>query len=150
MEQSSETAAQALAFIEQSRVKLAAATETPPLRHAAFAALMGVLVASPAVPVPFRFLVLVAIFAAAAWIVRWDRRRMGLFVNGYRAGKTRWVSGALLVAVLPLYLIATWLTLDLAIWWAALPLGLVAAAMAYGGSVWWCRVFRRELLGTVA
>lgn len=150
MEQNSETAAQALAFIEQSRVKLAAATETPPLRHAAFAALMGALVASPAVPFPFRFLVLVAIFAAVAWIVRWDRRRMGIFVNGYRAGKTRWVTAALLLAVLPLYLIAMWLSLDHAIWWAPLPLGLAAAVIAYGGSVWWCWVFRRELLGVAA
>lgn len=150
MESNSEAAAQALAFIEQSRVKLAAASETPPLRHLAFAALMGVLVASPAVPLPYRFVVLVGIFAAIAWIIRWDRKRMGMFINGYRAGRTRWVTGALLLVILPLHMLGLWLALDRGIDWAPLPLGVVAAALAYGGSVWWCRVFRREMLDGVA
>ncbi|MCI1141587.1 hypothetical protein MOP88_03295 [Sphingomonas sp. WKB10] len=30
------------------------------------------------------------------------------------------------------------------------PLALAAAAIAYAGSLWWCRVFRRELLGSLA
>lgn len=150
MESNSEAAAQALAFIEQSRVKLAAASETPPLRHLAFAALMGVLIASPAVPLPYRFVVLVGIFAAIAWIIRWDRKRMGMFINGYRAGRTRWVTGALLLVILPLHMLGLWLALDRGIDWAPLPLGVVAAALAYGGSVWWCRVFRREMLDGVA
>ncbi len=150
MEQSSEAAAQALAFIEQSRVRLAAASETPPSRHLAFAALMGALVASPAAPFPFRIVILVGIFAAIAWIIRWDRRRMGMFVNGYRAGKTRRVTAALLLAILPLHMIGLWLALDRGVAWAPLPLGLVAMALAYGGSIWWCRVFRREMLGAIA
>jgi len=150
MEHSSETAAQALAFIEQSRVRLAAASETPPLRHAAFAMLMGLLVASPAVPFPFRIAVLVGIVAAIAWIIRWDRRRMGMFINGYRAGKTRRVTAVLLIAILPLHLASIWLTVDHAIWWAPLPLGVAASVLAWGCSIWWCRVFRHEMLGRLA
>lgn len=147
MEQSSEAAAQALAFIEQSREKLAAASETPPARHVAFALLMGVLVASPMLPFSLRVAALVGIFAATLWIIRWDRRRMGMFINGYRAGKTRWVTVALLLVILPLHVASIWLSLAPATWWAPLPLGFVAVVLAYGGSLWWCRVFRRELLG---
>ena len=150
MDQTSEAAAQALAFIEQSRVKLAAASDVPPARHAAFAVLMGALVASPAVPLPFRFVVLVGIFASVAWIIRWDRRRMGMFINGYRAGKTRWITAALMLATLPLYVLGLWLALDRGIGWAPVPFGVLATALAYGGSVWWCRVFRREMLGAIA
>lgn len=150
MDQNSRTAAEAIAFIEQSRVRLAAAAEVPPSRHAAFAALMGVWVASPALPLPFRFVVIVGIVAAMIWIIRWDRRRMGMFINGYRAGKTRRVTGLLLLAIMPLYVAGVWLTLERQIAWAPLPLALVAAGLAYAGSVWWCRVFRREMLGSIA
>lgn len=150
MEQTGETAAQALAFIEQSRVRLAAASDVPPARHAAFAGLMGALVASTAVPLPLRFAVLVGIFAAIAWIIRWDRKRMGMFINGYRAGKTRRVTGALLLAILTLHVLGLWLAAERGWGWAPVPLGVIAAGLAYAGSLWWCRVFRREMLGSLA
>ncbi|MEG3164906.1 hypothetical protein U1701_09890 [Sphingomonas sp. PB2P19] len=150
MEYSSDNAAEALAFIEQSRVKLAAASETPVLRHLVFAGLMGALTASPAVPLPYRFAVFALIALTLPMIIRWDRRRMGMFINGYRAGKTRMVTAAILVTVLPLYILAAWLSAERGVGWAPLPLGLVATGIAYAGSVWWCRVFRREMLAGVA
>lgn len=150
MDHNSVDAAEALAFIEQSRLRLAAASDVPPLRHAAFAALMGGMVASTAVPFPFRFALLAGLFAAIAWIVRWDRRRMGMFINGYRAGRTRWVTAAMLLVILPIHITGVWLATERGVHWAPLPLALVAAAIAYAGSVWWCRVFRRELLGSLA
>ena len=150
MDHNSANAAEALAFIEQSRLRLAAASDVPPIRHAAFAALMGGMVASTAVPFPLRFALIAGLFAAIAWIVRWDRRRMGMFINGYRAGKTRWITAALMLATLPLYVLGLWLALDRGIGWAPVPFGVLATALAYGGSVWWCRVFRREMLGAIA
>lgn len=150
MDYSSDTAAEALAFIEQSRVRLAAASGTPWTRHLAFAGLMAALVASPAVPLPGRFIVFAVIAAAMPLIIRWDRRRMGMFINGYRSGRTRLVTAAILLAVLPLYVLAIWLVTERGIGWAPLPLAVVALGGAYAGSVWWCRVFRREMLDGVA
>ena len=150
MDHNSDTAAEALAFIEQSRLRLAAASDVPPARHAAFAALMGTLVASTAAPFPLRMALLAGLFAAMAWIIRWNRRRMGMFINGYRAGKTRWITAAMLLVILPIHMLGVWLATDRGLHWAPLALGLFAAAIAYAGSVWWCRVFRRELLGSVA
>ncbi|PVE59358.1 hypothetical protein DC429_02835 [Arthrobacter sp. TPD3018] len=150
MDHNSANAAEALAFIEQSRLRLAAASGVPPIRHAAFAALIGALVASPMAPGISRFVVLIGIFVALIAIIRWDRRRMGMFINGYRAGKTRWITFAMLGVILPLHMLGFWLMIDHGIRWAPLALALVASAIAYGGSVWWCRVFRRELLGSLA
>ena len=150
MDHNSANAAEALAFIEQSRLRLAAASDVPPIRHAAFAALMGGMVASTAVPFPLRFAMIAGLFAAIAWIVRWDRRRMGMFINGYRAGRTRRVTAVMLLVILPIHMLGVWLAADRGVTWAPLPLALVAAAIAYAGSLLWCRVFRRELLGSLA
>jgi len=146
----SESAAEALAFIEQSRTRLAAASDVPPLRHAVFAAMMGTPVASSAAPFPLRIALMVGLFAGIAWVVRWDRRRTGMFVNGYRAGRTRWVALTLLAVILPIHVAGVWLATERGIGWAPLALGVLAAAIAYAGSLWWCRVFRREMLGTLA
>lgn len=150
MDYSSERAADALAFINESRVKLVAASETPPLRHGTFAGLMGGLVAAPVLPVVLRGLAFVLLMLGVVLIVQWDRRRMGMFINGYRAGATRWVTCAMLAVILPLYVVSDWLAVARGAVWVPVTLGIVAAAIAYAGSLWWCRVFRREMLGGVA
>ena len=48
---------------------------------------------------PLRYVVMAAVLCAVALVVRWDRRRTGMFVNGYRAGRTRVVTVALLIAM---------------------------------------------------
>lgn len=136
----------ALAAIDRSRAQLVAASDTPPLRHLAFAALMGTLVAAPAIPVaPLRMGVFALLLVGVALIVQWDRRRTGMFVNGYRAGATRWVTFAILAVCLGLYGVSNWLALGRHLVWPSLALGIAATAIAYMGSLWWCRVFRREM-----
>jgi hypothetical protein len=144
------SAAEALAFIDQSRAKLAAASETPVSRHLAFAGLIALLFASPVLPLEWRFVALLVPLVGVALIVRWDRRRMGMFINGYRAGRTRWVALPVLVVIEALYALSYWLVVERHTNWAAAPLAVVATVVAYVGSVWWCDVFRREMLGSVA
>ena len=143
-------AAEALAFIESSRVRLAAASHTPPSRHLAFAAMMGGLVATPVLPEWLRFVALAGLCLAVPLMIRWDRRRSGMFVNGYRAGATRRVTLALLATILPLYAINYWLVLVRHQTTLPILLALAAGGLAYAGSLWWCRVFEREMLGEVA
>ena len=135
-------ALQSLDAIHHSRATLAE-QPTPASRHAAFAVLEAMLVASPAAPLPWRFAVFAFLFAGVAWVIRWDRQRTGMFINGYRQGRTRWVTGAMLVAVMPLYGLAIWLADGRGLWWAPLALAVPAFAICFFGSQFWCRVFAR-------
>jgi len=117
----------------------------PPWRHAAFAGIMAALVGAPAVPIPLRFAVLVAILVAVGLIVRSDRRRLGVFINGYRRGKTRRVTFPMLAVILLLYT-ASYHFGDAAHLPAiSLALAVVAFVIGYLGSMSWQRVFVREL-----
>jgi hypothetical protein len=146
MEYSSDKAADALAFIDESRARLAAADDTPPARHLAFAAVMGGIVASPALPVVIRGVTAAFVALAVVLIVQWDRRRTGMFINGYRAGRTRWVTAGMLAVIMPLYGVSTWFAIDRHAVLIPVILGAIATPIAFAGSVWWCRVFRREML----
>ncbi len=138
--------AEALAAVRLGREQVLAACDCPPSRHLAFAAVMRSYVAAPALPLVFRMAALATLMLAVVLIIRWDRRRTGMFVNGYRKGRTRKVTLAMLAVVLPLYLLGSWLSDMHGLAWPSLVMGAVAAVLAYAGSHWWTRVFRREML----
>lgn len=117
----------------------------PPWRHAAFAAVMATLVATPAVPMPMRFVVMGLIFVAIALIIQSDRRRLGVFVNGYRRGKTRLVTFPMLAVILGLYFASFYLVETRHQPAISLALAAVSFGIGYLGSVLWQRVFVREL-----
>lgn len=127
---------------EQDLARLATC---PPWRHAVFAGMMAALVATPAVPLVLRFVLLALIFVAIALVVQSDRRRLGVFVNGYRRGKTRLVAFPMLAVILMLYAASCYAALDRGL--PAISLALAAASFVIGyiGSMIWQRVFVREL-----
>ena len=128
-----------------SQARLAIAADCPPERHFAFAALMGCLVATPILPSFYALLAESLLLLGVALIVRWDRRRTGMFINGYRAGRTRPLTFLLLAVVLALYATGFWLVRDRGIWWGSLATGAITAALGYYASVVWMRVFRQEM-----
>jgi DMSO/TMAO reductase YedYZ heme-binding membrane subunit len=141
-------AAAALAAMRESRERLAAAADCPPARHLAFAGVLGGLVASQAAP-PFATMAIEALlFAGVGLIVLWDRRRTGMFINGYRAGRTRMVTFGLLAFALVVMALTAWLKFERNMIWAPIVGGLVVAAAAYYGSIAWQRVYLRELRET--
>gem|GEM_PF-194954 len=142
---SSTDAAEALAAMHASQARLAAAANCPPERHLAFAGLLGGLVATPALPATWSLVAEGVILLGIVLVVRWDRRRTGMFINGYRSGRTRPVSFAMLAVFLVLYSASMWLARERGIHWAPLPLGAVAAAVGYYASILWQRTFRREM-----
>jgi hypothetical protein len=142
---SSTEAAEALAAMQASQARLAAAANCPPQRHLIFGALMGALVATPALPIVWIFAVEAVVFFGIFLVIRWDRRRTGMFINGYRRGRTRWVAFGMLAAFLVLYSASTLLAYDWHLPWASVLCGVIAAAVGYFASVQWQRVFRREL-----
>ena len=125
--------------------ELAGVPMCPPWRHAIFGLIMGALVASPAVPIPLRFALIAGIFSAIALVVRSDRRRLGMFINGYRRGKTLFVTIPMLIIVLALYAIGLVRALDHGDRITPLMLGILAVVLGTAGSVLWQRVFVREL-----
>ena len=139
-----EEAVAALDAKKSAQARLAAAANCPPWRHGVFALLMGGLVYSPVIPIPARFGLFALIFVAIGLIIQSDRRRLGMFINGYRRGKTRLV-------VFPLLAIE----LGFCFWSFTLAeagdrktpiiLALSMIAIGYAGSVLWQRVFVREM-----
>ena len=135
------TALEAMGTAEQ---RLAAAAACPPWRHAAFGLVMAALVASPGVAMPTRLAVPAVAFFAVMAIVQSDRRRTGMFVNGYRRGKTLVLTLGLLVANLGLFLlgIRAGERGDIGM---VLLLALAAFLISVAGSIVWQRIFVREL-----
>jgi hypothetical protein len=128
-----------------AEVQMARAATCPPWRHALFGLLMGGLVASPAFEMSTRITILVVILCCIPVIIQSDRKRMGMFINGYRRGKTRIVALGVLAVVLGLYAISVVRGLDHHDHIAPLLLGAVAVVVATLGSILWQRVFVREM-----
>lgn len=144
MSYSPSEAAQVLAAVQASRERVVATATCPPLRHAAFAALFAGLTACPAAG-EYMLLAEVPVLLGVALILVWDRRRTGMFVNGYRAGKTRKVTFTLLALELSLYGLSAYLAMGQGLRWAPFALAVPAFALAYAGSKVWARVWKREI-----
>ncbi len=125
--------------------RLAQVGPCPPSRHAAFAALMAILVASPAAAPAIRWALLALGLVGVVLIIRWDKRRLGMFINGYRRGKTLLVTVPVLLLIEALYAAS----FDIGVIHGRPHVSLVLAAgafgLAYAGSTVWQRVFLREL-----
>ena len=139
-----EEARTALAAKGQAERDLARIADCPPWRHVVVGVVMAALVASPVLPLPLRFGALVLILIVIFGIMFADRRRTGIFVNGYRRGKTLIVSIAMLVSLVGLFTASTRAALagDF-----QTPLLLAAAAFVVStvGSIIWQRIFVSEL-----
>lgn len=142
---SKEEALLALAAKDKVEHNLASLPLCPPLRHAAFAATMAALVAVPVLPIPLRFIALALIFISIFLIVQWDKRRLGMFINGYRRGKTRMVTFPMLVLILGMYFGSYYISLSQRHPVTILALAAVAFLIGYLGSTLWQRVFVSEL-----
>lgn len=141
-------AAAALEAMRASRERLAAAANCPPARHLAFAGLMGALVASQAAPPPVTIAIEALLMVGVFGLLAWDRRRTGMFISGYRVGRTQPVTLGLVVFTVAVLLVGVWLKLDHGLVWAPLALGLVVTVVAYAASIFWQRIYRRELAET--
>lgn len=135
----------ALGAGDGAKAALARAADCPPWRHAAFGGTMGMIILSGGLKPPLSFVLLALSFASIAAIVVADRRRMGMFINGYRKGATR----PLTFVLLGVMVVIAWAEfhareagLSIA---TRIALALLAAAIATAMSVAWQRTFRREM-----
>jgi hypothetical protein len=128
-----------------AEAQIAKAANCPPWRHAVFGLMMGGLVASFAFEFMIRTAILVVILAAIPIIIHSDRKRMGMFINGYRRGKTRYVIAGFMLLWLPLYGFSVYYGLTLHNHVMPLVLGLVTGILGVVASRIWQRVFVSEM-----
>lgn len=132
---------------EAQRALARSGPKYPLWRHAAFAAVMAALVLGQGFGQPWQLLLLVFPMAAVAWLVADDRKRYGVFVNGYRKGRTLPVTltlVALMLAAMGGEIYARFNDLALVVKFG---IAGFAFAVALAMSLWWTRVYDRELLG---
>ncbi|MGC1784301.1 MAG: hypothetical protein WA708_17395 [Acidobacteriaceae bacterium] len=135
----------ALAAKGEVEQNLASLSYCPPSRHAAFAAIVAALVGTPVLPLQMRFVALALIFTSIFLVVQWDKRRLGVFINGYRRGKTRMIAFPLIVIILGLYFASYYFSISQKEPGISIALAAVAFLIAYLGSMLWQRVFVSEL-----
>jgi hypothetical protein len=106
---------------------------------------MGGLVAAQGAPDPLNFGLDALLLIGVALVIMWDRRRTGMFINGYRAGPTRPVTFALLAFTLATMGLCDWLMFFRGVAWAPFVGGAVVAVVAYFASSIWQRIYLRDL-----
>lgn len=95
-----EQARAAIAAMNTASARLAARTRWPLWRHAAVGVMMGLLIAAQAFGSPVRIAADAAVIVAALVLVRRDRTVDGMFVNGWRKGRTLAVTLLMIAGVL--------------------------------------------------
>lgn len=138
-------AARQLADLEQSRAELARRIVAPWWYHPALGLVTASMIAMLAAPLVWRLVHLAFVFGACWLLMRAYKRRTGVWVHGWRAGRTRWVSAGLAAVVLAVGLasVGLWLaTGEVLIHFVAA--GLVAVLVTAAGPLWEA-AFRRDL-----
>jgi hypothetical protein len=139
---------EALSALDAKRAaeaQIARAATCPPWRHALFGLLMGGLVATPAFDLPARSAILVLILCCVPVIIHYDRKRLGMFINGYRRGKTRVVAVGTVLVELSIYAVSVYYGLSLENHVVPLLLAVVGLVVGIAGSLAWQRVFVSEM-----
>ena len=143
-----EEAKRALAALGETRQRMAQRAHWSLPRHMATGAVMGILVASYALPASTQLAVAAVVLAATALIVAADRKRDGFFVNGYRAGRTRRV--AFVFLALAIIGLAAGITgkVVYGLVWAPVAAGAIVAVLGTFASLAWERAYRADLAET--
>lgn len=139
-----EKALDALNSMRDAERRLAHRAHWSAARHFAFAALVATLVASLALPPLAQMLVFVGLMGSTALIVRGDRARDGMFVNGWRLDRTLWVTLPTTGVILALALAAVRARDVFGLDWAPLAAAAIVLPIGFGASVLWEYVYRRE------
>jgi len=143
-----EEAQAALAGVRSAEGRLAGkVAQCPPWRHAAFGGVLAILIGSIAISTQAQIVGTVIVLALIVLIVQSDRRRYGVFVNGYRRGKTRSMTLVYLGAMTTMVAAAMYMRVNDFTIWSKLALALIAFALGTAISVKWQAIFRRELEG---
>lgn len=140
-----EDALRMLAEVEAANADIAERAKAPTWYHPALGLLVGGLIAVQGQPIPVMigFYVLYAI--GLVLLVRAYKRRTGMWVSGYRAGRTRWVAVGLATLAMVAGLISIWLLRERGLTAAPLVFGAIVAVIVTIGGFVWEAAFRADL-----
>ena len=140
-----EDALRMLAEVEAANADLAERAKAPTWYHPALGLLVGGVVAVQGQSIPLVVAYYGVFVAGLLLLVRAYKRYTGMWINGYRAGRTRWVAIGLAALTTLSMLIAVWLQRDRGLALAPLVFGgLLALIVTIGGFVWEA-AFRADL-----
>ena len=136
----------ALAAVTAAEVRLAERSNWSLLRHAAAGALTALLLFAQSLGET----AMIAVYAVAAvlalLVAERDRRRDGMFVNGWRADRTLWVTLPLLAFMITMVLLVRRAVpapqTASPLFWMLI---LLTALVVTGASMLWQRIYRDEL-----
>jgi len=138
-------AARMLAEVEAANADLARRARAPVWYHPALGLLIGAVVAVQGQAVPLMLGVYAVFVVGLLLLVKAYKRRTGLWVSGYRAGRTRWVAVGLAVATALAVLGSALLVRERGLVAAPFVLGAVVAVIVTIGGFAWEAAFRRDL-----
>ena len=139
------TPQQALDDIRQAREQVVTRMDSWPWWYdAGYGASCGVMVAGPAFPTPISMLCTAVGLGILAVIVRKWTERTGVWVNGYKPRRARWVAFGLVAVFVAMVLLSIYLGRQLGLIWAGPLLGLLAGVAAVVASRIWTRVYLAE------
>jgi hypothetical protein len=145
MTSTNKDAARMMAEVRAANAELARRAVAPVWHHPALGLLAGGLIAMLGQPAPL-ILAYEAVFGLGCWLlVVAYKRRTGLWVSGYRKGRTRWLALALGAAYAVVAVTVLWAYRQMGVTWAPYAGGgLVAVVTTIQGFVWEA-AFRRDL-----
>ncbi len=138
-------AARMLAEVNAARTEMARRAVAPVWYHPALGLLVGGLVAVQGQPLWILGLFYAVFGLGLAGLVRAYRARTGLWVNGYRKGRTMIVSLGMAALVVAIMLGSTWLIRSHGLTMAPFVAGVLAAIVMTAGGFLWEVAYRRDL-----
>jgi hypothetical protein len=140
-----EDAARMLAEIQAAHTELARRARAPRWYYPLLGLLAGGYIAVQAAPSAARLVYLAVFLVAIGLMIPAYRRKTGLWINGWRAGRTRWVSAAWLALFLGGLVAAMLLEERQGVHGAYLVVGAATAIVTTAYGFVWEAAFRRDL-----
>lgn len=139
------TEAEQLKLIEDANRQMAERARPPVWYHAALGLLSGGLLAVQELPVAWVFGYDVAALAGIALLVTAYCKHTGMWISGFRAGRTRWVAVGAAATFVAISLLCVWLRRDMGVEGACAVGGAVVAALVTLTGHLWMKAYRRDL-----
>lgn len=140
-----EDALRMLAEVEAANAALAERAKAPVWYHPALGLLMGGLIAVQGQPISIMLAFYAAYALGLVLLMRAYKRHTGLWINGYRAGRTRWIAVGLAALSSVMGLISIWLFRERGLAVAPFIFGAIVAVIVTIGGFVWEAAFRADL-----